>query len=117
MKLILAETSELTAALTAAELIATAGRYLRPLSHDHGTGIREKLEGLRLVACLAADGSAGAAWTRSDGDGPERTIWWSFFRTTNQELLQRELAAFLASPAGEALLRMAAGEDELEVAC
>jgi hypothetical protein len=104
MKLILAETSEIAAALTAAELIATAGRYLRPLGHDNGTGITEQLEGLRLVARLAADGSAGTAWTRSDGDGSERTIWWSFFRTTNQQLLQRELAVFLASPAGQDLL-------------
>jgi hypothetical protein len=104
MKLILAETSEIAAALTATELIATAGRYLRPLRHDNGTGITEQLEGLRLVARLAADGSAGTAWTRSDGDGPERTIWWSFFRTTSQELLRRELAVFLASPAGQELL-------------
>jgi hypothetical protein len=118
MKLILAETSELTAALTAAELIATAGRYLRPLSHDHGgTGIREQLEGLRLVACLAADGSAGDAWTRFDGDGCEQTIWWSFFRTTSQPLLQRELAVYLASPAGRALLRLGEDGDGYEVAC
>jgi hypothetical protein len=95
-----------------------AGRYLRPLSHDHGgTGIREQLEGVRLVARLAADGSAGTAWTRSDGDGPERTIWWSFLRTTSQPLLQRELAVYLASPAGRALLCMREDGDDYEVAC
>jgi hypothetical protein len=117
MKLILAETSELTAALTMAELIATAGRYLRPLRHDRGTGIKERIDGLRLVARLAADGSAGTAWTRPDGHGPGRTIWWSFFRTTSQPLLQRELAVYLASPAGQDLLRGCAAEDDYEVAC
>lgn len=117
MKLILAETSEIAAALTAAELIATAGRYLRPLRHDSGTGIREELAGLRLVARLAADGSAGHAWTRSDGDGSEQTIWWSFFRTTSQPLLQRELDVYLASPPGQELLRIRAADDGYEVAC
>lgn len=117
MKLILAETSELTAALSATELITTAGRYLRPLDHDSGTGLLEQLDGLRLVACLAADGSAGDAWTRPDGDGRQRTIWWSFFRATDVELLRRELAAFLASPAGRELLGRRAADDDLEVAC
>jgi hypothetical protein len=60
------------------------------------------------VARLAADGSAGAAWTRSDGAGGERTVWWSFFRAADQPALQRELAVFLASPAGRELLRLRA---------
>jgi hypothetical protein len=109
MKLILAETPELTAALSIAELIASAGRYLRPLRHDGGTGLREQLDALRLVASLAVDGSAGDAWTRA-GSGEEPIRWWSFFRTTDQQLLQRELAAFLASPAGAELLRLRAAE-------
>jgi hypothetical protein len=105
MKLILAETSEIAAALSAAELIADAGCYLRPLRHDDGTGTREQLEGLRLLERLAADGSAGTAWSRSRGDGAGQTVWWSFFRVTSRPLLRRELAAFKASAAGQALLR------------
>jgi len=105
MKPILAETSEMAAALTAAELIASAGRYTRPLRHDDGTGTREQLEGLRLLERLVAEGSAGSAWSRSRGDGAGQTVWWSFFRVTSRPLLQRQLAAFKASPRGQALLR------------
>jgi hypothetical protein len=105
MKPILAETSEISAALSAAELIAGAGRYLRPLRHDDGTGTREQLAGLRLLERLAADGSAGSAWSRSRGAGAGQTVWWSFFRVTSRPLLRRELAAFKASPPGQALLR------------
>jgi hypothetical protein len=105
MKTIIAQTSELSAALTAAELITSAGRYLRPLCDDLGTGTAERIAGLELVARLIRDGSAGHA--RSEVDPVTEAAhlaWWSFFRVTSRRELSRQLVAYLATRAGAELL-------------
>jgi hypothetical protein len=105
MKTIIAQTSELSAALTAAELITSAGRYVRPLSDDDGTGTAERIAGLELVARLIRDGSAGDA--RSEVDPVTETAhlaWWSFFRVTSRSELARQLVAYLATCAAAELL-------------
>ena len=105
MKTIIAQTSELSAALTAAELITSAGRYVRPLSDDDGTGTSERIAGLELVARLIRDGSAGDA--RSEVDPVTETAhlaWWSFFRVTSRSELARQLVAYLATRAAAELL-------------
>jgi hypothetical protein len=113
MKTIIAQTSELSAALTAAELITAAGRYLRPLSDDEGTGAAERIAGLELIARLIRDGSAGHARSRVDPvTGTARLEWWSFFRVTSRRELHRQLVAYLATRAGAELLARPVLTDE-----